>query len=558
MFVSMILLIADVQIIMRFILLTYTFVIRFLIHLSSRRLIEHAYLFQLVFRKMADLKKEKELEEKLKKEPGLDPNEDHLVRKIFSRLRKVSDANVIRPMTGNGDVRDIEKGGRVTPSLTESPKPAHLINVAEDNQVLTLKPSTPTSKAVPLVHKPHAMGSKWGKLLGGPSSASASPAVNSNPTTPTSKEPSKLVMETTLTENSKLEASAAKPQLVPPAEPPNQLPKKPASKWGKFLDKDSVNRDLKQDQDKSQMTVVADVTVAAPPDMAKQKLETAGSDSKQEQKTTTKVFSRWAKIGGKTDIIEEEPESPTDAAARSIRLSSLTKTESTDSGVAKSEVKADDSESNKSNLVSPSGLSISVTDAAQLMNALKDIKGDLKSEADAITQKVQVIDDKISALYKLLWNRLGKPKLDEALERNESDLSADFLSSLSFSTSDKSPAPPPLPPRKGSKDELKLSIAGHRVAFSSENTDSSEATIQPLQTSISTEVITTQNIPVTTFQISGPSTRLVSLTGVTNQPPTPIGHDTGLKSDIRKLMEAEIDSGDSDSSAKKIDDDSFF
>lgn len=43
---------------------------------------------RLVFRKVADVRREKELAEKRKNEPQLDQNQDHLVRKIFSKFRR--------------------------------------------------------------------------------------------------------------------------------------------------------------------------------------------------------------------------------------------------------------------------------------------------------------------------------------------------------------------------------------------------------------------------------------------------------------------------------------
>lgn len=42
-------------------------------------------LLQLIFRKVADVRREKELAERRKNEPQLDQTQDHLVRKIFSR-----------------------------------------------------------------------------------------------------------------------------------------------------------------------------------------------------------------------------------------------------------------------------------------------------------------------------------------------------------------------------------------------------------------------------------------------------------------------------------------
>jgi len=42
---------------------------------------------RLIFRKVADVKREKELAERRKNEPQLPQNQDHLVRKIFSKFR---------------------------------------------------------------------------------------------------------------------------------------------------------------------------------------------------------------------------------------------------------------------------------------------------------------------------------------------------------------------------------------------------------------------------------------------------------------------------------------
>ncbi|GLH09282.1 cNMP binding protein, partial [Gryllus bimaculatus] len=43
---------------------------------------------RLIFRKVADVRRERELAERRKNEPQLDQNQDHLVRKIFSKFRR--------------------------------------------------------------------------------------------------------------------------------------------------------------------------------------------------------------------------------------------------------------------------------------------------------------------------------------------------------------------------------------------------------------------------------------------------------------------------------------
>ena len=50
-------------------------------------------LLQLIFRKVSDMKREKELAEKRKNEPKMDQSQDHLVRKLFSRFRKGGSAS---------------------------------------------------------------------------------------------------------------------------------------------------------------------------------------------------------------------------------------------------------------------------------------------------------------------------------------------------------------------------------------------------------------------------------------------------------------------------------
>lgn len=62
---------------------------------------------RLIFRKVAEVKKEKELAERRKNEPQLDQNQDHLVRKIFSKFR--SKQTVLPP----APPADVEKGDEV-------------------------------------------------------------------------------------------------------------------------------------------------------------------------------------------------------------------------------------------------------------------------------------------------------------------------------------------------------------------------------------------------------------------------------------------------------------
>lgn len=70
---------------------------------------------RLIFRKVADVKREKELAERRKNEP-LAQNQDHLVRKIFSKFRRTPQAQSgskdgsIGGGGGSSAQSDIEKG----------------------------------------------------------------------------------------------------------------------------------------------------------------------------------------------------------------------------------------------------------------------------------------------------------------------------------------------------------------------------------------------------------------------------------------------------------------
>lgn len=90
---------------------------------------------RLIFRKVADVRREKELAERRKNEPQLDQTQDHLVRKIFSRFRRE------RHNT------DVEKADNKDNKDGESSHSRKLSSSDENN----------TSRTRP---------SKWGRLLG--------------------------------------------------------------------------------------------------------------------------------------------------------------------------------------------------------------------------------------------------------------------------------------------------------------------------------------------------------------------------------------------------------
>ncbi|XP_055389302.1 potassium voltage-gated channel protein eag isoform X2 [Condylostylus longicornis] len=129
---------------------------------------------RMIFRKVADVKREKELAERRKNEPQLPQNQDHLVRKIFSKFRRTPQH--IGGTLKEGAQSDLEKGdseGDKTKKL-----PAKL-TLTEDSRVLTTtaaapspSPSPSPSSGPPSARSTRA--SKWGRLLGSSSVDSAS------------------------------------------------------------------------------------------------------------------------------------------------------------------------------------------------------------------------------------------------------------------------------------------------------------------------------------------------------------------------------------------------
>ncbi|XP_026681940.1 potassium voltage-gated channel protein eag-like [Diaphorina citri] len=152
---------------------------------------------QLIFRKVADVRREKELAERRKHEPQLDQNQDQLVRKIFSKFR-----------------RDRAAQGQTTPASTETTADVEKgVTGATSTEVV---PKTPTVKSSGhsergelscpvLVTKPKPAGSrsgKWGRLLGSSSVESGSESTSTKYLPGASKEPSALRLPTSGTNGS--------------------------------------------------------------------------------------------------------------------------------------------------------------------------------------------------------------------------------------------------------------------------------------------------------------------------------------------------------------------
>ena len=72
----------------------------------------------MIFRKVSDVKKERELAERRKDDPALNQTQDHLVRKLFSKFKK--SGPVDPPPPPNVIVRDVERG-EATNATSTSP-----------------------------------------------------------------------------------------------------------------------------------------------------------------------------------------------------------------------------------------------------------------------------------------------------------------------------------------------------------------------------------------------------------------------------------------------------
>lgn len=148
---------------------------------------------RLIFRKVADVRREKELAERRKNEPQLDQTQDHLVRKIFSKFRRerstTSHAPPPVPQSSTtpsgtpaiaGPATDLEKGSpAATPgedTVVRVMSTTKLSSVAEKDDGTG---GTPTTVAV--ARPTTVRTSKWGRLLGS-SSVEESPSTTAGST----------------------------------------------------------------------------------------------------------------------------------------------------------------------------------------------------------------------------------------------------------------------------------------------------------------------------------------------------------------------------------------
>ncbi|XP_021925170.1 potassium voltage-gated channel protein eag [Zootermopsis nevadensis] len=148
---------------------------------------------RLIFRKVADVRREKELAERRKNDPQLDQQQDHLVRKIFSKFRR-DRAQALQPpaqpaQSPAGQQADLERGdsasGEGAGDGTAGKSVVRVLSTTKLSSVAETEHGSVGSGALVAVttrgQRPATIRtSKWGRLLGSSSLDSGSESMNSN------------------------------------------------------------------------------------------------------------------------------------------------------------------------------------------------------------------------------------------------------------------------------------------------------------------------------------------------------------------------------------------
>ncbi|XP_052829740.1 potassium voltage-gated channel subfamily H member 1 isoform X3 [Octopus bimaculoides] len=311
---------------------------------------------RLVFRKVADVKKERELAEKRKNDPPLDLSSDHPVRKLISRFRKISDARAIQT--------DAELDAQTNNNHSEVDGPgseARVINVSE---------SPPQTSNVPKLGGGGGGASKWNKFLGKENGRSSDIARSSDHGKPDYyKTTGSNVEHNIQCEEPKIPDITSRSSV------------KQLSKWGRIIAK-------------QQDTIVED-----PEDELKSNLQKSDSTDSGILKSNVKL-----------DQISEEPPNHLSANVLSTKL--VSENEKTDSTVAENTLGAGWSVRWNSN---ERGLSLgrpTETSAKerffnignadqQVMNFLEDIRLEQKEEFKSINTRISRIDEQIGEILRL-------------------------------------------------------------------------------------------------------------------------------------------------------------
>lgn len=299
---------------------------------------------QLIFRKVADVKKEKELAEKRKNDPPLDLANDHPVRKLISRFRKISDTKHDVKVT---NMSDLERGA--TPGPADPDAPAE--RPGSGTRVITVSENPNVTSAPRL----GGGSSKWGKLLGGATSGSSSTDPDSN---------SKSGSERPIPLND------LSPKIESRVGEGPKVSTKPMSKWGRLMGKpqepieESPEEDLRSNLKK-----------------------TDSNDS-----GILKSSSKLDQIGH--DLYAEAHGHPIHTALNINTINNLTKETVSNSSNSTNA-------SSGSSSIAPAVVSGGLSAAEQhMLTSLYDIRLEIKEELDSLRQKMNRIDEHISEVLR--------------------------------------------------------------------------------------------------------------------------------------------------------------
>ena len=397
-----------------------------------------------MFRKVADVKREKELAEKRKNDPPLELSSDHPVRKLISRFRKMSDNKQQNHVASkNTNAKDPEKGESTPNNLTVNQGggkggSARLINVSENGanqnntkaaaatkwgKFLAGATSTPSTTApsggnappnnqttknvTPVVKTAAKPVSKWGKLLSGkpqetipeeddsakkksnlrkPDPSDNSILRSDNKLDPTEEPPlTSTPNNLTVNQGGGKGGSARLINVSENGANQNNTKAAAATKWGKFLAGAT-----------STPSTTAPSGGNAPPNNQTTKNVTPVV------KTAAKPVSKWGKLlsGKPQETIPEEDDS-------AKKKSNLRKPDPSDNSILRSDNKLDPTEEppltqRDISLAVGGGTGPVLSPAEQqVIASLYDIKLDIKEEIETLNQKMTKIDDQIGDILKL-------------------------------------------------------------------------------------------------------------------------------------------------------------
>ncbi|XP_071440643.1 potassium voltage-gated channel protein eag isoform X3 [Hetaerina americana] len=372
---------------------------------------------RLIFRKVADVRRERELAERRKNEPQLDQSQDHLVRKIFSKFRRGGGATATathqqHPAGSDGTSTAIAVPSSPSPLPTGASSGGGGMTMA-NRDVEKGERSSDTESVSSVVSI--GGGGGGGTATRGPPSASAAKLTS--------------VAEREDGASSSASATSIRPR---PAVPGRAVG---GSKWGRLLGS-SASADSNSDAG-------AGGTKSDGKATPKERTAPVGSSgsSPQPSGSGNKVFPKGQKVTARTtDTIEEMVEmssvsgGPAAAGESSTtaggedkvqqpgggsRRSNLRKVESTDSGILKSEQRLNEVDGGRETVIKVTQPPTEVyqppplpsAEYKQILATLMDFKVDVKLELQRLNQKINRMEEMLGeVLVRMGAGTVGIPQ----------------------------------------------------------------------------------------------------------------------------------------------------